>query len=150
MDYTIRPAVLSDATAVAELVNAAYQHYVPRIGMLPGPMTRDYEKVIGDQQVTIAERDGAMVAVLALDVTEEGFLIDNVAVHPSCQGKGLGHALLRLAESRALDAGFTSIYLYTHEKMTENQALYARLGYAEYLRRTDNGLTRVYMRKSLG
>jgi ribosomal protein S18 acetylase RimI-like enzyme len=91
-----------------------------------------------------------MVAVLALDVTEEGFLIDNVAVHPSCQGNGLGHDLLRLAESRAREAGYTSIYLYTHEKMTENQALYARFGYAEYLRRTDNGLTRVYMRKSLG
>jgi N-acetylglutamate synthase-like GNAT family acetyltransferase len=118
--------------------------------MLPGPMTRDYGAVIGSQQVTIAERDGVMVAVLALDVTEEGFLIDNVAVHPSCQGKGLGHALLRLAESRARDAGFTSIYLYTNEKMTENQALYARFGYAEYLRRTDDGLTRVYMRKSLG
>jgi ribosomal protein S18 acetylase RimI-like enzyme len=150
MDYLIRPAGLSDATAVAGLVNAAYQHYVARIGMPPGPMTRDYEKVIGDQQVTIAERDGAMVAVLVLDVTEEGFLIDNIAVHPSCQGKGLGHDLLRLAESRARDAGFTSIYLYTHEKMTENQALYARFGYAEYLRRTDNGLTRVYMRKELG
>jgi N-acetylglutamate synthase-like GNAT family acetyltransferase len=150
MDYTMRPAVLSDAAAVAELVNAAYQHYVPRIGMLPGPMTRDYEKVIGEEQVTIAERDGTMVAVLALDVTEEGFLIDNVAVHPSCQGNGLGHDLLRLAESRAREAGYTSIYLYTHEKMTENQARYARFGYAEYLRRTDNGLTRVYMRKSLG
>jgi N-acetylglutamate synthase-like GNAT family acetyltransferase len=149
MDYLIRPAVLSDATAVAGLVNAAYQHYVARIGMLPGPMTRDYEKVIGDQQVTIAERDGAIVAVLALGVTEDGFLIDNIAVHPSWQGKGLGHALLRLAESRARAADFISIYLYTHEKMTENQALYARFGYVEYLRRTDDGLTRVYMRKSL-
>jgi hypothetical protein len=33
--------------------------------------------------------------------------------------------------------------------MTENQALYARIGYAEYDRRSEHGLTRVFMRKQL-
>jgi hypothetical protein len=33
--------------------------------------------------------------------------------------------------------------------MTENQALYAKIGYAEYDRRFEQGLARVYMRKAL-
>ena len=33
--------------------------------------------------------------------------------------------------------------------MTENQALYMKIGYVEYDRRVDDGLPRVYMRKRL-
>ena len=37
--YSLRSAEAADASRVAELVDAAYGHYVERIGMLPGPMT---------------------------------------------------------------------------------------------------------------
>jgi hypothetical protein len=33
--------------------------------------------------------------------------------------------------------------------MTENQAIYAHLGYAEYARATEEGFERVYLRKQL-
>ena len=52
-------------------------------------------------------------------------------------------------ESEARQEGFGSIYLYTHGKMTENLALYARIGCVEYARRTEKGLARVYLRKQL-
>ena len=57
--------------------------------------------------------------------------------------------MLEFAESEAQQQGYTSIYLYTHEKMTENLALYAKIGYVEYDRRLEMGLARVYMRKIL-
>jgi ribosomal protein S18 acetylase RimI-like enzyme len=132
---------------VAELVDAAYGHYVERIGMLPGPMTNDYADVIRTRQVTVAERQGAIVGIIVLTVTDEGFLVDNVAVHPSHRGTGLGRALLQFAEAEAQRAGFDAIYLYTHEKMTENLALYARIGYVEYDRRSQGAFSRVYLRK---
>ena len=112
-------------------------------------MLEDYGQVIAEREVFVAELDRRIVGVLVLAETKEGFLLENVAVSPECQGKGIGRQLLELAESRAKAAGFTSIYLYTHEKMIENQALYARLGYAEYDRRTERDLSRVYMRKQL-
>ena len=146
----LRPATGSDAAGVAALVDAAYGHYVERIGMRPGPMTDDYAAVIRDRQVTVAEHDGAIVGVVVLAVTNEGFLIDNVAVHPSRRGTGLGRALLRFAEAEAKRAGFDAIHLYTHEKMTENLALYSRIGYVEYDRRSQGGFSLVYMRKQLG
>ena len=135
---------------MAELVDAAYGHYVERLGGPPRPMTDDYEEVIRTRQVTVAERDGAVVGVIVLAVTDEGFLIDNVAVHPSHRGSGLGRALLEFAEAEARRARFDSIYLYTHERMTENLALYARIGYVEYDRRSHGAFSLVYLRKQLG
>jgi ribosomal protein S18 acetylase RimI-like enzyme len=148
--HRLRPATGSDAASVAALVDAAYGHYVERIGMLPGPMTDDYAAVIRDRQVTVAEHDGAIVGIVVLTVTDEGFLIDNVAVHPSRRGTGLGRALLQFAEAEARRAGFDAIHLYTHERMTENLALYSRIGYVEYDRRSQGAFSLVYMRKQLG
>jgi ribosomal protein S18 acetylase RimI-like enzyme len=148
--WRLRPATGSDAAGVAALVDAAYRHYVDRIGMQPGPMTDDYAEVIRDRQVTVADHDGDIVGVVVLAVTDEGFLIDNVAVHPSRRGTGLGRALLLFAEAEARRAGFDAIHLYTHEQMTENLALYTRIGYVEYDRRPQGGYSLVYLRKQLG
>jgi N-acetylglutamate synthase-like GNAT family acetyltransferase len=148
--YRLRPATESDVPSVAALVDAAYRHYVERIGMLPRPMTDDYAAVIRDHQVTVAEHDGAIVGVVVLTVTDEGFLIDNVAVHPSRRGTGLGRTLLQFAEAEARRVGFDAIHLYTHEQMTENLALYSRIGYLEYDRRSQGAFSLVYMRKQLG
>jgi ribosomal protein S18 acetylase RimI-like enzyme len=145
----LRPAVAADAAAVTDLVNAAYGHYVQRIGMQPGPMREDYADVIGAADVVVADEDGALVGVLVLRITDEGFLIDNVAVHPSRQGSGLGRALLEHAEAAARRAGFDSVYLYTHERMSENLALYTRIGYVEYERRSQGEFARVFLRKNL-
>jgi len=130
-------------------VHAAYRHYVERIGRQPAPMLDDYAEVIRSRRVTVAERDGELAGILVLDQNAEGFLLENVAVDPAHKGKGLGRMLLERADDEARRAGYDSIYLYTHEKMIENQALYAKLGYVEYDRRTEAGLARVYMRKQL-
>jgi ribosomal protein S18 acetylase RimI-like enzyme len=112
-------------------------------------MREDYAEVIGSKRVTVAESQGTIVGVVVLDVDDEGFVIDNVAVDPSHRGAGVGRALLEFAEAEARRAGFDSIYLYTHEMMTENIALYSRIGYVEYARRSQGRFSLVYMRKPL-
>jgi len=148
-ELSFRPARAEDAAAVSACVDSAYRHYIPRIGMLPGPMTEDYETVIRDFRVTVVEGAGGIVAVLVLVVADEGFMLENIAVLPSHQGSGLGRHLLEMAEAEARLAGFDSVYLYTHERMTENREMYGRIGYVEYARRVEMGLRRVYMRKRL-
>jgi GNAT superfamily N-acetyltransferase len=147
VSYHLRPAQPTDAEAITACVDAAYRPYIERVGRKLGPMLEDYSKVICERQVTVAEVNGTIAAVLVLAVTSEGFLLDNVAVQP--QHRGIGKALLKYAESEARRQGFGSIYLYTHEKMTENQTLYLKIGYVEYDRRLENGFPRVYMRKNL-
>ena len=112
-------------------------------------MLQDYAEVIRTSQTTVAESDGEIVGLLALRQTGEGFLIENVAVDPDHQGKGLGKGAAPAGGAGSEEKGFDSIYLYTHEPMTENIALYTRIGYVEYERRTEHGLTRVFMRKRL-
>jgi ribosomal protein S18 acetylase RimI-like enzyme len=147
--FVARPAAAADAAGATACVIAAYRHYVDRNGKVPAPMRDDYGELIAEHDVTIVEHDGAVVAVLVVKEAGEGFLLDNIAVAPSAQGTGVGRHLLELAEAKALERGYDSIYLYTQEIMTENQGLYERIGYVEYARRHEIGLDRIYMRKQL-
>ena len=112
-------------------------------------MTDDYAEVVRRYRVTVAERGGEIIGLIVLGVGDEGFCIDNVAVDPSHQGSGVGRALLEHAELVARRAGFDSIYLYTHEGMTENMALYSRMGYVEYARRAHGAARLAYLRKQV-
>jgi ribosomal protein S18 acetylase RimI-like enzyme len=76
-------------------------------------------------------------------------LLDNIAVAPVRQGLGLGRRLLAFAEAEAVRRGYREIRLYTHQTMTENQRLYAAIGYEEIGRCTEGGYDRVFMRKRL-
>jgi len=48
-----------------------------------------------------------------------------------------------------LDAGVDVVELYTNEIMTENIAIYTRLGYDEIERKHEDGFNRVFFRKLL-
>ncbi|MBJ7537449.1 GNAT family N-acetyltransferase [Marinomonas transparens] len=136
---------------IEDCVKQAYCHYEQRLGCLPAPMRENYAQVLEEKSVFVALEEGIkdVLGVLVLAQTPEGFLLDNIAVAPKAQGRGVGKRLLALAEQQALAAGFTSIYLYTNVKMQENRDLYQRMGYQEYDLRNEQGLSRVYLRKSL-
>jgi len=146
----LRAATEVDVPRLSELVRAAYSVYVPRMGREPRPMVDDYLTVVRERDVVLAEEEGRVVGMAVLAVTEEGFLLDNLAVDPARQGQGVGRALLLEAEAAARRAGFDAIYLFTHETMTENIALYERIGYVEYDRRPADEWSVVYLRKRLG
>ena len=147
-DLQIRRATSNDVDSIQKTVELAYRHYIDRIGKPPGPMLDDYAEVVRHHNVFVAEAND-IVGVLVLVQSEKGILLDNVAVHPDFQGKGLGKHLINYAESEALDQGVKALDLYTHECMNENIELYKALGYKETIRKGVQGYNRVYMRKSL-
>ena len=130
-------------------IQSSYQPYISRIGKPPGAMLDDYSEVVRRHQAYVAEVDGVVVGVLVLIPSKERVLLDNVALAPSFQGKGLGRRLIEFAEAKAREQGYRSLDLYTHERMTENIEMYMHLGYVETERRTERGYHRVYMRKIL-
>jgi GNAT superfamily N-acetyltransferase len=149
-EVKLRRAGLSDAAAVAACVQHAYARYEGRLPRPPKPVLADYALVVERTFTFLLEsRDGACVGVLVLIEKSDHLLLDNVAVEPAWQGRGLGRRLLELAESEALRLGFDEVRLYTNALMTENRALYARVGYVEYERREVEGRDTVFMRKHL-
>ena len=145
----IRIAGPTDAEVVRDIIDAAYRHYITRIGRPPGPMLDDYAQRIGDGQAWVLQDDGCIVGVLVLEQGPNGILLDNIAVLPDCQGKGFGRALIEFAEAEARRRGFGEISLYTHALMSENIALYRRIGFVETRRVSEKGFDRVYMTKCL-
>ncbi|MFQ5938266.1 MAG: GNAT family N-acetyltransferase [Acidiferrobacterales bacterium] len=143
----IRPARAQDAQAISACVAAAYQLYIPRMGKPPGPMRDDYAEVIRQHRVFVLEDGDQVVGVAVLMRKGQGILLDNVAVHPGYQGRGLGRQLIEFAETEAQRQGFSHLDLYTHECMTENIEIYRKCGYIETERRAEQGYQRVYMRK---
>lgn len=147
---TIRAAADSDLSAIEDCVAAAYTIYVERLGKQPGPMCDDYRKVLENHYVVVAEDvRGEILGLLVLILSRHSILMDNVAVHPSQQGRGVGRLLIEHAEHYAKSRGYNCLSLYTHVKMTENIALYTRIGYRVTERKIVNGYSRVYMEKGL-
>ncbi len=91
-----------------------------------------------------------IAAIIVLLPRPDHLLLDNIAVRPDRQGQGLGRRLIAFAESEARRLGYAELRLYTHETMTENIALYTRLGFRETGRALEAGYDRVFMTKPLG
>jgi ribosomal protein S18 acetylase RimI-like enzyme len=148
-EIRIRAATAADVPAIVDTVDRAYRHYIVRIGKPPGPMLDDYLARVSEDAVWVLQDGPAIAGILVLLSAPEYLLLDNIAIAPERQGRGLGRRLLAFAESEALRRGYREIRLYTHQTMIENQRLYASIGYEERGRGSEAGYDRVFMRKPL-
>lgn len=141
----MRMATVADLPAVAGIIDAAYGIYLSRMDRPPAPMLRDYAAAVEAGALWVT--GDPPEALISLIPAEGSLLVENVAVRPRAQGTGLGRRLMEFAESQAALLGLPKITLYTNVAMTENQAIYARLGYRETRRVTEDGYHRVHMEK---
>src|SRR5438132_577011 len=111
----MRPEVPGDVSAIEPVVAAAYQVYVPRIGRPPAPVADDHAAAARDGNTWVAELDGAVVGLAVLVPRGDHLLLENVAVAPGAQGRGVGGALLGQAEQYARSHGLPEVRLYTNE-----------------------------------
>jgi ribosomal protein S18 acetylase RimI-like enzyme len=145
----LRRATGADVPGIETIVNAAYGHYVERIGRQPKPMAADQAAAVRDHEVWVLDDGGETIAVLELIEVEDHLFIENVAVHPQYQGMGLGRRLLDHAESVARAGGRPEIRLETNEHFVENLAIYRARGYEEIGRTPRGGTDVVELRKRL-
>nr|WP_314075423.1 GNAT family N-acetyltransferase [uncultured Roseococcus sp.] len=147
----LRRAGPADAAAVRELTRAAYAKWVPLIGREPLPMRTDYERAVAEHLIDLWEEAGELLALIETIPQADHLLIENLAVRPEAQGKGLGDRLLRHAETLARALGFAELRLYTNALFAENIAFYARRGFEETHRaEMVPGSVTVFMRRRLG
>jgi ribosomal protein S18 acetylase RimI-like enzyme len=124
----IRPALAADVPAVRAVTDAAYHHYIARIGVVPKPMEADHADDVAAGRVFVSgEPVNGLVVVEAF---EDHLFLDSIAVHPGAHGRGMGRRLLAL--------------------MWENRTIYPKYGYEVVERRVDGPYDRVHHRKRLG
>jgi ribosomal protein S18 acetylase RimI-like enzyme len=135
---------------VVACVTAAYTPYIAEIGVTPSPLHDDYASHIARERVWLAvSATGDVAGVLVIWIDGDRLLIDNYAVRPEWQNRGISKILTKIAMHEARRAGVATLRLYTHAKMTRNLALYHRRGWIEVERRTEHGRDRVYLERPL-
>ncbi|TIT98411.1 MAG: GNAT family N-acetyltransferase [Mesorhizobium sp.] len=135
--------------AVKAIVQAAYAKWVPVIGREPLPMRADYDKALGEHQFELAVENGRIVGLIETMAHDDHIWIENVAVAPEAQGRGIGRKLLDSAERKAVEAGRTELRLLTNGAFEANVLLYRKHGYTIDREEPFMNGTTVYMSKRL-
>jgi N-acetylglutamate synthase-like GNAT family acetyltransferase len=144
----LRRAQPADAKAIRDLTRAAYASWVPHIGREPKPMTADYKRAVVENIIELWEEAGEMLALIEVIPKTNFLLVENIAVRPDQQGRGIGDKLLHHSELLARSLGFDCVQLYTNAAFDSNLQFYARRGYQEFQRVTiAPGSVAVHMRK---
>ncbi|MDL2403167.1 GNAT family N-acetyltransferase [Rhizobium mayense] len=148
--FLLRTATMEDVQAIRSLTREAYSKWVPLIGREPLPMTADYAEAVRSHRIDLLDIDGALAALIEMIPQADHLLIENVAVLPAYQGRGLGRKLLAHAEDVATSLGHREIRLYTNKRFAENVQLYLKTGYEIDREEPFKGSFIVHMRKSVG
>ena len=145
----LRRATPRDAGVVRDLTWAAYAKWIPLIGREPKPMTANYERAVVEHIIDLYEDNDLAVALIEVIPQANHLLIENIAVLPMQQGKGLGDLLLKHAETIARSLHLSELQLYTNAAFASNIEFYARRGFQEFRREPfpAGGVT-VHMKKS--
>ncbi|MDF3147494.1 MULTISPECIES: GNAT family N-acetyltransferase [unclassified Streptomyces] len=147
-DDDIRPAVAADVSAVKAVTDAAYRHYIERIGRAPVPMEADHAANVAGGKVFVT--GDPVIGLVVLEVYEDHLFLDSIAVHPDAHGRGVGRRLLHFVDARARALGLPEVRLYTNALMWENQKIYPKYGYEVVERRVEGPYDRIHYRKRIG
>ena len=142
----IRKATAEDTARIGAIARAAYAKYVPRIGREPPPMVADFAAEVAAGHVVVIGTAGAVDGYMIAWPETDAYLVDNIAIDPARQGKGLGRQLMDHAVGEARRHRLSAIRLYTNAAMTENLSIYAHMGFVETHRAVEKGFNRVYLR----
>jgi GNAT superfamily N-acetyltransferase len=83
-----------------------------------------------------------LIACVILTEKPGRLYIGKLAVAEAMQGKGLARALIGVAEERARELGLDRLELETRVELTENHAVFTRLGFVETGRKAHAGYDR--------
>ena len=115
---SVRPASGEDVFDLARIRADAF-------GQPPRPMDVDS---LGESTL-VAERDGSVIATLALSRSPEQWDVYGFAVEPRLQGLGIGRDFLRRVCRQANDAGVARLHLEVEVNNDRALGLYTSLGF---------------------
>lgn len=126
--FSFRSATLSDAEDVAKVYLSSRKEFVSF-----APIAHSEEAVyewirdilIPGNQVTVVERDNEIIGMMALSTAEETGWINQLYLHPSVVGQGIGTKLIERAKT---ELG-SPIRLYTFQENQKAIRFYEQHGF---------------------
>lgn len=109
----LRRSVSGDAAELRRLTRAAYAKWVPVIGREPKPMGADYEAAVESFRFDLLYLDGVLAGLVETIDEGDSLLVENVAVDPDFQGRGLGSTLMAHAEDIARSLSYDALHEQT-------------------------------------
>ena len=94
MGKVIRQGTLADVAAITALTRLAYAKRVPLVGREPLPMQADYSVAITRHRFDLMFVGSDLVGLIETLLRPDDLLIENVAVAPDFQRRGLGRTLM--------------------------------------------------------
>lgn len=112
-------------------------------------MIADYDRAVREHDFELAYLGPELAGLIETMSRDDHLWIENVAVSPPQQGKGLGRRLLARAESKAVATGHRELRLLTNAAFAANVTLYQKVGYVIDRSEPFMGGTTLYMSKTL-
>jgi len=145
MELHIRPAVLDDAPACAEIHckgwEAAYADFIPAEAIAERRARRPAQwpewLAGGKSNHYVAVLDGRVVGFLGLRLPGERenlpecyYEVGGLYLHPDVYRRGIGRQLMQFAEERAREKGKTAMMLWVFEDNAPSRRFYEACGYS--------------------
>ncbi|MFF7199192.1 GNAT family N-acetyltransferase [Streptomyces sp. NPDC008079] len=146
---TLRLAQPDDSQQLAEIAQQAYGTYVEELDEPPAPLRLDYSRVASSGRTYVAEEAGKLQGMVTVERHDSHMVLRNLAVRPSCQGRGIGTKLVSFVEEFARDAGMDAVSLWTRVEMHDNIAFYQRRNYTVTHHEHSEQASRVFFLKKL-
>lgn len=158
----MRYATESDASAVADMINAAFAQYRgklnPEASALRESAATVVPQLVAPAGAAVALRPtssgdpAAIVGAVLFRPEERDLYLGRLSVPPDGRGRGVAGALIRFVEDEARRRACRGIVLGVRIAVPENRRLFQRHGFAEISRHAHDGYdapTWIAMRKPL-
>ena len=139
------PPEFSDWEAVLALIQEAFAYMEDRIEppssaqrLTPPSMAAD----AADGTLLLARSGDTLVGCVFVRPKKDVLYIGKLAVRPSMHGRGIGKALVEAARAEARALGLKALELQTRIELTENHAVFARMGFIKTGETTHQGYER--------
>jgi N-acetylglutamate synthase-like GNAT family acetyltransferase len=99
--------------------------------------------------VFVCEDNEQVIAFAILVKINDQILLDNIAVDPLHQKKGIGNNFIKFIEQYLIKQKISKYQLYTNEKMFENIDWYQKIGFKIFKKVTEKGYNRIYFEKKI-